>query len=203
MKNKQSFKDKNVVIAGGGDSALDWSLDLLNITKKLTLIHRRDQFKASPASVNKMHESVKNKKMDFKIAQLTALNGQNGYLKSLSLKDADNEIFNLDCDCLLAFYGLSMNTKSAQGFNLKLINNLIEVNTENFETNVSQVFSIGDVNYYKGKLKLILSGFHEAALMAQKAFIYCRPTSRLRFQYTTSSTSLKQKLGVIKTPEID
>jgi len=191
VKKIEQFKDKDIVIAGGGDSALDWAINLQPIAKSLTLVHRRNEFKAAPHSVAKMHDLVNENKMDFVIGNLKNLNGKNGILESITVDEED-----VKCENLLAFYGLTMKLGPVANFGINLENNLIPVNTENFETNVEGIFSIGDINYYPGKLKLILSGFHEAALMAQKAFKYVYPDEKLRFQYTTSSTNLQKKLGV-------
>lgn len=196
VRKMEQFKGRNIVIAGGGDSALDWALNLQPLAQKITLIHRRDDFRAAPDSVNKMRELVAAGKMDLVIADITALEGDGKNLNSLKLKNKEQGEFTRDCDTLLAFYGLTMKLGPIADFGLNLHENLIPVDTEKFETSTPGIFAIGDINTYPGKLKLILSGFHEAALMAQQAFRYIHPDKKLRFQYTTSSSDLQTKLGV-------
>lgn len=196
VRKMDAFKGKNILIAGGGDSALDWTINLQPIASKLALVHRRDDFRAAPDSVKKMHNLVNDNKMDLHIAQPVALHGANGQLEAVTLKSKDRGEFTVECDTLLPFYGLTMKLGPVADFGLNLHENLIPVDTEKFETSVPGIFAIGDINWYPGKLKLILSGFHESALMAQQAFRYVHPDKKLRFQYTTSSSSLQQKLGV-------
>lgn len=196
VRKMDAFKGKNILIAGGGDSALDWTINLQPIASKLALVHRRDDFRAAPDSVKKMHSLVNDNKMDLHIAQPVALHGANGQLEAVTLKSKDRGEFTVECDTLLPFYGLTMKLGPVADFGLNLHENLIPVDTEKFETSVPGIFAIGDINWYPGKLKLILSGFHESALMAQQAFRYVHPDKKLRFQYTTSSSSLQQKLGV-------
>ena len=192
----EQFRGKNIVIAGGGDSALDWALNLQPIAGAVTLIHRRDDFRAAPDSVNKMRSLVAANKMNLVIADLKSLNGQNGQLTGVNVLSKELGETIIPCDTLLAFYGLTMKLGPIADFGLNLHENLIPVDTEKFETQTPTIFSIGDINTYPGKLKLILSGFHEAALMAQQAFRYVYPDKKLRFQYTTSSSALQEKLGV-------
>lgn len=197
VRKMDQFKDKNILIAGGGDSALDWALNLQPIAKSISLIHRRPEFRAAPDSVNKMLELVKHGKMSVMTGDIKELHGDNGQLKSVTYKDKDSgEMQQYSCDTLLAFYGLTMKLGPVANFGLNLHENLIPVDTEKFETSEAGIFAIGDINHYAGKLKLILSGFHEGALMAQQAFRYVYPDKKLRFQYTTSSTNLQEKLGV-------
>ena len=195
IKNKEKFNDKNLVIVGGGDSALDWVLNLESIAKKITLVHRRDQFRAAPDTVKKIFSLIEDEKIDFVIGQVSSLIGENGTLESLKCKTSDDEI-KLNCDALLPFFGLTMKLGPIANWGLNLNENLITVDTEKFETNEKSIFAIGDINTYPGKLKLILCGFHEAALMAQQAYRYVYPGEKLTFQYTTSSSNLKKKLGV-------
>ena len=192
----EDFKNKNLVIAGGGDSALDWAIHLQPIVQSLTLVHRRDEFRASPHSVANMRQLVADGKMNFVIGNLSGFKGENGYINKVMLSNADKSTTDIACDTLLAFYGLTMKLGPVATFGIEMKDNRIPVNTENFETSTSGVFAIGDICWYPGKLKLILSGFHEAALMAQKAFHYIHPERKKRFEYTTSSTSLQEKLGV-------
>lgn len=196
VKKMDQFKGKDIVIAGGGDSALDWTINLQPIAKSLTLVHRREDFRAAPDTVNKMREMVSNGDMTFEIAQISGLEGSDGQLSSVNAKSKDKGEFSIDCDCLLAFYGLTMKLGPVAEFGLNLHENLIPVDTEKFQTSTEGIYAIGDINTYPGKLKLILSGFHEAALMAHDAFHIIYPDKKLRFQYTTSSSSLHDKLGV-------
>ena len=190
------FEGKNILIAGGGDSALDWTLNLRPRAKTLSLIHRRDDFRAAPDSVNKMRQMVANDEMNLHIAQIKGVVGSGGQLQAVQVKSKEKGEYEIECDTLLAFYGLTMKLGPIANFGLNLHENLIPVDTEKFETSEPGIFAIGDINHYPGKLKLILSGFHEGALMAQQAFRYIYPDKKLRFQYTTSSSSLQEKLGV-------
>jgi len=185
-----------IVIVGGGDSALDWTLNLQPIAKSLTLVHRRDDFRGAPDSVNKMRALVADNKMDLKIGQVTALEGSNGQLVACSIKGNDGAVHRVELDAMLPFFGLTMKLGPVANWGIKMDEELIPVDTGTFETNIPGLFAIGDINTYPGKLKLILSGFHEGALMAQKAHRYVYPEKKLVFQYTTSSTSLQKKLGV-------
>lgn len=196
VRKMEQFRDKELLIVGGGDSALDWTLNLHPLAKRITLLHRRDDFRAAPHSVEQMRKLVADGKMDLKIGQVTALEGENGVLKGAQIKGADNAMSAISCDTILPFFGLTMKIGPVAEWGVKLENNLIPVGTETFETNVPGMFAIGDINTYPGKLKLILSGFHEGALMAQKASRYVFPDKRVVFQYTTSSSSLQKKLGV-------
>jgi len=196
VRQMEALRDKRVLIVGGGDSALDWTLNLAPIARHLTLLHRRDAFRAAPDSVNKMMALVSEGKIDFVLGHVTALEGGNGKLECAVVKRNDGSNFNIACDALLPFFGLTMKLGPVANWGLKLDGELIPVDTEKFETNEPGIFAVGDINTYPGKLKLILSGFHEVALMAQKAHRYVYPDKRLVFQYTTSSTSLQKKLGV-------
>jgi len=196
VRQMEAFRDKRVLIVGGGDSALDWTLNLAPIASHLTLLHRRDAFRAAPDSINKMMALVSEGKIDFVLGQVTSLTGANGKLECAVVKRNDGSNFNISCDALLPFFGLTMKLGPVANWGLKLDGQLIPVDTEKFETNEPGIFAVGDINTYPGKLKLILSGFHEVALMAQKAHRYVYPDKRLVFQYTTSSTSLQKKLGV-------
>lgn len=192
VREMEQFKGKDIVIVGGGDSALDWCLNLQPIANSLTLVHRRDSFRAAPDSVSKMRALVDQGAMALEIGQVQSLVGKNGHLSSIILKDGKT----IECTMLLPFFGLTMKLGPIANFGLNLNENLIPVDTEKFETSENGIFAVGDINTYPGKLKLILSGFHEAALMARQAFKYCRPDAKLRFEYTTSSSSLQKKLNV-------
>lgn len=196
VRNMAKFEGKHLVVVGGGDSALDWSLNLYEKAASLTLIHRRDEFRAAPDSVNKMRALVDAGAMRLVIGQVSQLNGMNGELDSIVVKDADKNEQIIPCENLLPFFGLTMKLGPVANFGLNLHENVIPVDTEKFQTSQPGIFAVGDINHYPGKLKLILSGFHEAALMSQEAFRICRPDEKLRFQYTTSSTDLQKKLGV-------
>jgi thioredoxin reductase (NADPH) len=196
VREMARFEGKHILVAGGGDSALDWVLNLQPKAASMALIHHRDGFRAAPDSVSKMRELVESGGMDLHIAKLKGLRGTDGRLSAAVALSAELGEFEISCDTLLAFYGLTMKLGPVGGFGYEVRENLIPVDTEKFQTSIPGIFAIGDINAYPGKLKLILSGFHEAALMAQEAFRICFPQKKLRFQYTTSSSSLQQKLGV-------
>jgi thioredoxin reductase (NADPH) len=197
VRKMEQFRGKRILIIGGGDSALDWTLNLVPVAQHVTLLHRRDAFRAAPDSVNKMHALADAGKMDFVLGQVTALEGADGQVVSALCKANDGSVFSVPCEAVLPFFGLTMKLGPVANWGIALDDNeLIPVDTEKFETNVPGIFAIGDINTYPGKLKLILSGFHEAALMAQQAYHYVYPDKKLTFQYTTSSTSLQKKLGV-------
>jgi thioredoxin reductase (NADPH) len=196
VRKIEAFRDKRLLIVGGGDSALDWTLNLQPVAKRLTLLHRRDDFRGAPDSVNKMRALVAEGKMDLKVGQVSALEGADGQLAAVTIKGNDGATSRVELDAMLPFFGLTMKLGPVADWGLKLEDELIPVDTAAFETSVPGLFAIGDINTYPGKLKLILSGFHEAALMAQRAYHYVYPDKRLVFQYTTSSTSLQKKLGV-------
>ena len=196
VRKMDRFRDKVVVIAGGGDSALDWTLNLQPIAKKLVLVHHRDGFRAAPDSVNKMRALVADGKMEFHVSSIKALHGAHKKLEGITLNNKEKGDYRIDAEMMLPFFGLTMKLGPVANFGINLHENLIPVETEKFESSVPGIFAIGDINTYPGKLKLILSGFHEGALMAQQAFRYCKPDEKLRFQYTTSSSSLQKKLGV-------
>jgi thioredoxin reductase (NADPH) len=196
VRRMEDFRGKKILIAGGGDSALDWTLNLAPIAEKLTLVHHRDGFRAAQHSVNRMRELLASGKIDFHVASVKALHGEGGDLKSVTLAGPDKTTRELETDVFIPFFGLTMKLGPIADFGLKLTDNLIPVDTARFESETPGVFAIGDICTYPGKLKLILSSFHEAALMAQAAFHICRPNDKLRFQYTTSSSNLQKKLKV-------
>jgi thioredoxin reductase (NADPH) len=203
VRKMEAFRDKSILIVGGGDSALDWTLNLAPIARQLTLVHRRSEFRAAPDSVNKMRALVGDGKVDFVLGQVTSLQGEQGQLSKAVVKTNEGSIQEIACDALLPFFGLTMKLGPVANWGFELKNNeLIPVETAAFETSTPGIFAIGDINWYPGKLKLILSGFHEGALMAQRAYRYVYPQKRLVFQYTTSSSSLQKKLGVApQTPQ--
>ncbi len=196
VRKMEQFRGKKVLIVGGGDSALDWVLNLQPIAARVTLLHRRDDFRAAPHSVAGMRKLVEDGKMDLRIGQVNALAGAPPHLASVLCRGTDGSAFTIEADTLLPFFGLTMKLGPVAEWGLNLHENLVPVDTEKFETNLPGVFAIGDINTYPGKLKLILSGFHEAALAAQRVHRYVYPEKRLVFQYTTSSTNLQKKLGV-------
>ena len=196
VRKIDQFRDRDVFIVGGGDSALDWTLSLQPVARSLTLMHRRDEFRAAPHSVEQMRALVAAGKMKLVFGQITGLEGEGTALAAVQCRGSDGQPFTVACDRLLPFFGLTMKLGPIAAWGLNLHENLIAVDTEKFETSTPGIFAIGDINWYPGKLKLILSGFHEAALFAQKAHRYVYPERRLTFQYTTSSTSLQKKLGV-------
>ncbi|MGH6760723.1 MAG: NAD(P)/FAD-dependent oxidoreductase [Phyllobacterium sp.] len=193
VRKIEAFRDRDVVIVGGGDSALDWTLNLEPVAKSVTLVHRRPEFRAAPDSVNKMWALEKDGRVRFRVGQLGSLEGDSGNLSKVILKGTEGD-HHLAADRLLPFFGLTMKLGPIADWGLNLDENLVAVDTEKFETTQSGIFAIGDINTYPGKLKLILSGFHEAALMAQAAKRIIAPGERIIFQYTTSSTSLQKKL---------
>jgi thioredoxin reductase (NADPH) len=192
----EAFRDQEILIVGGGDSALDWTLNLQPIAKRVTLLHRRDEFRAAPHSVEQMRKLVADGAMDLRLGQVTGLSGQDGVLTGASVKQNDGSIIEVPVTRMLPFFGLTMKLGPIAEWGLNLHENLVPVDTEKFETSTPGIFAVGDINTYPGKLKLILSGFHEVALMAQAAKRIVAPGQRIVFQYTTSSTSLQKKLGV-------
>ena len=197
VRQMEAFRGRRLLIVGGGDSALDWTLNLAPLASHLTLLHRRSDFRAAPDSVNKMMALVGEGKIDFVLGQVSALKGDAGQIAAAVVKRNDGSNFEIACDALLPFFGLTMKLGPVAEWGLAMKDGeYILVESASFETNVPGIFAIGDINWYPGKLKLILCGFHEAALMAQKAYHYVYPGKRLVFQYTTSSTSLQKKLGV-------
>ncbi len=196
VRQVDDFKGKTIVIAGGGDSALDWTHALHPVAERIILVHRREEFRAAPDSVNKMRALVDAGDMDFVIGQVMELHGDDAKLEAVSIRAKDGEVTRTECDVLLPFFGLTMKLGPVADWGLNLHENLIPVDTEKFETSTKGIFAIGDINTYPGKLKLILSGFHESALMAKQAHRYVYPDAKYVFQYTTSSSSLQKKLGV-------
>ncbi len=195
VRKMEDFRGKDILIAGGGDSALDWTLNLQPLARTLGLVHRRRDFRAAPDSVARMFELVEQGAMSLHIGQISQLHGEADALEGVTIKSPEGDRL-VACDTLLAFYGLKMELGPLADWGLNLDKNLIEVDVATFETSEPGIFAIGDIITYPGKLKLILSGFHEAALMVQKAHRYVHPEERLVFRYTTSSTDLQKKLGV-------
>ena len=196
VRRIEHFRDRRVMIIGGGDSALDWVLNLAPVAKRITLVHRRDAFRAAPHSVNGMRELVAKGQMDFVLGQATKASGADGQLAAVTLRKETGEIVDVELDHMLPFFGLTMKLGPIADWGLNLHENLVPANTKDFETSTPGIFGIGDIITYPGKLKLILSGFHEGALAAQRIHHYVYPERKLLFQYTTSSTNLQKKLGV-------
>jgi thioredoxin reductase (NADPH) len=195
VRRMEELKGREILIVGGGDSALDWTLNLQPLAKSLTLVHRRDEFRGAPHSVEQMRQLVADGRMRLLIGQVTELHGGDGRLAAATIRTKQGEE-RIAVDAMLPFFGLTMKLGPVANWGLELHENLIPVDTEKFETSEKGIFAIGDINTYPGKLKLILSGFHEAALMAQQVYRYVHPDKKLLFQYTTSSSSLQKKLGV-------
>jgi thioredoxin reductase (NADPH) len=196
VRKRAEFAKHDVVVAGGGDSALDWTLNLLDDARSITLVHRSDRFRAAPHSIQAMQQAVAAGRMKFVQGELGSLHGEDGHLQRITLKTAGGEK-TITADRLLAFFGLNIELGPIVDWALDLQEGKqIKVDTEAFQTSTQGIFAIGDINWYPGKLKLILSGFHEAALAAQAAFKLARPGEKLRFQYTTSSTELQKRLKV-------
>lgn len=196
VRKRDAFRNKKILIAGGGDSALDWLLNLQPDARSMSLVHRRDHFKAAPDSVEKMRKLVELGDVSLNLGQITGLSVNDaGELEGATIKGDGGET-EIECDTILAFFGLKFDLGPLAGWGLNLDKNLIAVDTEKFETSEQGIFAIGDICTYPGKLKLILSGFHEAALMVQEAHRNCFPEKKLVFRYTTSSKDLHQKLGV-------
>ena len=195
IKNKKIFEGKTVSIFGGGDSALDWAIELSK-NSKVNLIHRRDEFRGAQATLDKVHELQKSGKIElFTKYQLKTVKG-NGSLESIDIEHENKEIKNLKSDYVLGFFGLIMQLGPIANWGLNLNKKTVEVDTEKFETNQKGIYAIGDICNYPGKLKLILSGFHEGALAARACFKLARPNEKYRFEFTTSSKTIKERLGV-------
>ena len=185
VKDPEKFRNKRIVIAGGGDSALDWSIFLADIAKQVTLVHRNESFRGSLDSVEKVSDLAKAGKINLLLnTNLLSLQG-NGILKSVSVTNKEEEIKEIETDYLIPLFGLSPKLGPIAEWGLNLNKNAIEVNTLDYSTNVSGIYAIGDINTYPGKLKLILCGFHEAALMSNGAFKYIYPNKKTSFKYTT------------------
>ena len=194
VKNKKIFEGKIVTIFGGGDSALDWAIELSK-DSKVNLIHRRDEFRGAQSSVDKIHELSKSGKINLLTKyQLNKVNGSDN-LESIDIKHDDGDDKNLKTDYVLGFFGLIMQLGPIANWGLNIDKKTIEVDTEKFETNQKGIYAVGDICNYPGKLKLILSGFHEGALAARACFKLARPNEKYRFEFTTSSKTLKDRLG--------
>ena len=194
VKDKRIFENKTISICGGGDSALDWAVELSK-NSKVNLVHRRDEFRGAQSTVNKMNELVKSGKINlFTKYQLSNVNG-NDQIESIDIKHDEGEIKNIKTDYVLGFFGLIMQLGPIANWGLNIDKKTISVDTEKFETNQKGIYAIGDICSYPGKLKLILSGFHEGALAARACFKLARPNEKYRFEFTTTSSNLLKRLG--------
>ena len=195
IKDKNIFKGKKVVIFGGGDSALDWAIELSK-NSKVTLVHRRDEFRGAPSSVEKIKELENDKKIEVLTKYSIKDVSGNENLETVEIKNEEGESKTINTNYVLGFFGLIMQLGPILDWGLNIDKKTVPVNTENFETNKKGIFAIGDICTYPGKLKLILSGFHEGALAARGCFKYARPNEKYRFEFTTSSKTIKGRLGV-------
>ncbi|WP_297335468.1 NAD(P)/FAD-dependent oxidoreductase [Algoriphagus sp.] len=185
VKNPETFRDKNVVLAGGGDSALDWTIFLANVAKKVTLVHRNETFRGAPDSAAKVFDLANQGKINLILsANLKQVSG-NGKLNAVTLESKTKEEIKIESDYLIPLFGLSPKLGPIAEWGLSIDKNAIEVDTRDYSTGVERIYAIGDINTYPGKLKLILCGFHEAAIMMHSAFKYVYPDQKLSFKYTT------------------
>ena len=194
VEKKEMFKNKKISIFGGGDSALDWALELSKCSK-VTLIHRRNDFRGAQHTLSELRKLEKDGKVLIKTpCQIESLDNENE-LKSINIKFEDGKIEKIQTDVILGFFGLIMKLGPIAEWGLNMDKKTIEVNPENFETNKKGIFAAGDICSYPGKLKLILSGFHEVALASVECFKRARPNEKYRFEFTTSSKTIKDRLG--------
>jgi thioredoxin reductase (NADPH) len=196
VRNPEQFAGKRMVICGGGDSALDWALHFSDQAASVTLIHRRDEFKAAPQSVAKMRALCAAGKMRLIIGQITGLESSDDKLTEITVTNMDGEVQSIDLDVLLLFYGLSPKLGPIADWGLDIDRKQVTVDTACFQTSTPGIYAVGDINIYPGKKKLILSGFHEAALAAFAAAAYLAPEKQIQLQYTTTSPKLHKALGV-------
>lgn len=196
VKSPEQFANKRVVICGGGDAALDWAIHFSEIATSVTLIHRRDEFKAAPKSIAKMRELCVGNRMQLLIGQVTAYEAQDNRLTEITCTDIDGQTKQLPLDDLLVFFGLSPKLGPIADWGLNIDRKQICVDTQKFQTSIPGIYAVGDINVYPGKKKLILSGFHEAALAAFAAAEYLNPEKQIPLQYTTTSPKLHKALGV-------
>ncbi|WEF30799.1 NAD(P)/FAD-dependent oxidoreductase [Pseudoduganella chitinolytica] len=203
VKDPAQFEGKNLVICGGGDSALDWALNFVGKAESVVLLHRREDFRAAPASVAKMKQLCEEFEMQLIVGQVSGIEEKDGKLSELRVTGADGVTRRVPLDMLLVFYGLSPKLGPIAEWGLDIERKQLKVvSTEKFETNVPGIFAVGDINTYPGKKKLILSGFHEAALAAFGAAPYIFPDKKIHMQYTTTSPKLHKVLGV-ESPVFD
>ena len=195
VKKKENFKNKNISIFGGGDSALDWTLELSKYSK-ITLIHRRNEFRGAPHTLSEIKKLEKEGKISIKTpCQIQSIEGDK-QIESVTVKFDDGKIEKIETNIILSFFGLIMKLGPIAEWGLNMSKKTIDVNSENFETNKKGIFAVGDICNYPGKLKLILSGFHEVALASVECFKRARPNEKYRFEFTTSSKTIKNRLGI-------
>jgi len=185
VKNPETFRDKNVILAGGGDSALDWTIFLSKVAKRVTLVHRNETFRGAPDSAAKVFDLANNGKIDLILSANLKELGGNGTLDSVTFVDKSKIEHRIETDYLIPLFGLSPKLGPIADWGLSIDKNAIEVDTKDYSTGVDRIYAIGDINTYPGKLKLILCGFHEAAIMMHSAFKYVYPDQKLSFKYTT------------------
>jgi thioredoxin reductase (NADPH) len=202
VKDPNQFAGKNLVICGGGDSALDWALNFIGKAESVVLIHRRDGFRAAPSSVAKMKQLCAEYEMQFEVGQITGFETRDSLLSEIKVTGSDGVTRRMPLDMLLVFFGLSPKLGPIAEWGLDIDRKQIATDTEKFETNIPGIFAVGDINIYPGKKKLILSGFHEAALAAFGSTQYIFPDKKVHLQYTTTSPKLHKVLGV-ETPTFD
>ena len=185
IKDPAKYRDKKIVIAGGGDSALDWTFHLADIAQQVTLIHRSDSFRGAPDSAEKVFKLAQQGKINLLLSHnLTNIHG-NGYLSHVETTNKEKEVIATDADYFIPLYGLTPKLGPIADWGLNIDKNAIAVDTFDYSTNIERIYAIGDINTYPGKLKLILCGYHEAALMCQSAFKFVYPDQKLTFKYTT------------------
>ncbi len=191
VKKREDFRGKKIVIAGGGDSALDWAISLSEVAEKISLVHRRDKFRAAPESVSRMHQLVAEGKIDFVVPyQLKSLEGKDGHLSHVVIYDLEGHEKKIEADALLPFFGLSMKLGPIADWGLNLEKNHIVIDPASCSTNEPGIFAIGDICHYPGKMKLILCGFSEGAIAAKSAFEYMYPNEVVHFEYSTTTLVL-------------
>ncbi len=194
VRNKEKFKNKNISIFGGGDSALDWTLELSKFSK-INLIHRRSEFRGAPHTLSEIKKLEKEGKISIKTpCQIESIDGDKD-IKSITIKFDDGKTEKIKTDIILSFFGLIMKLGPIAEWGLNMDKKTIQVNPENFQTNKKGIFAVGDICTYPGKLKLILSGFHEVALASVECFKRARPNEKYRFEFTTSSKTIQGRLG--------
>ncbi len=202
VKSPEQFTGKRIVICGGGDAALDWAIHFSEIAASVTLIHRRDEFKAAPKSIARMRELCANHQMELLIGQVSGYEASDDQLKEITFTNIDSETKQIPLDDLLVFFGLSPKLGPISDWGLNIDRKQICVDTQKFQTSIPGIYAVGDINVYPGKKKLILSGFHEAALAAFAAAEYLNPEKQIQLQYTTTSPKLHKALGV-KSPTFE
>ena len=197
MQDPTQFAGKKLVVLGGGDSALDWALELFDVAEHITLVHRRDEYRAVPASVSKMRELVADGRMDvIERAKATAIEGADGMIRTITIQPAEGDPIDVPADHVLVFFGLAPKLGPIAEWGLDINRKTVNVDTEKFETSEPGIYAVGDINYYPGKKKLILCGFHEAALAAFAIKQRIEPDKKVHVQYTTTSPIMHERLGL-------